>query len=78
MSRWVLDVEKLAAAVETVRRHRGISSRAVAAEIGVSPSTMTRLSQGQRPDADALVSLLAWLNAEIRTYTREGEEPNDV
>lgn len=37
----------------------------------MSPSTMTRLTQGHRPDADALVSLLAWLNAEIRTYTRE-------
>lgn len=71
MSRWVLDVPKLAAAVETVRRHRGISARDIAAETGLSPSTLTRLGQGQRPDADGLVSLLAWLNAEIRPYTRE-------
>lgn len=67
-SRQVLDVAALAAAVETVTRHRKISMRDVAAETGLSPSTLTRLAQGQKPDADALVTLLAWLNAEAATF----------
>lgn len=67
-SRQVLDVAALTAAVETVTRHRKISMRDVAAETGLSPSTLTRLAQGQKPDADALVTLLAWLNAEAATF----------
>jgi hypothetical protein len=45
--------------------------RAVAAETGLSPSTLTRLGQGQKPDADALVTLLAWLNADASTFAQE-------
>jgi transcriptional regulator with XRE-family HTH domain len=67
-SRQVLDVRALAAAVTTVARHRGISMRDVAAETGLSPSTLTRLSQGQKPDADGLVTLLAWLKAEATEF----------
>lgn len=73
MSGWALDIDKLAVAVDTVLRYRGISARAAAAEIGVSPSTLTRLKQGQKPDADGLVSLLAWLNAEAHTFTKAVE-----
>lgn len=64
----VLDVQALAAAITTVARHRGISMRTVAAETGLSPSTITRLSQGRKPDADALVTLLAWLKAEASAF----------
>ena len=51
--------------------------RDVAAETGVSPSTLTRLAQGQKPDADTLVTLLAWLNAEPAAFTvpRPAAEP---
>ena len=69
-TRHVLDVAALAAAVETVSRHRKISLRTVAAETGLSPSTLTRISQGQKPDADALVTLLAWLNADAASFAR--------
>ena len=70
-SRRVLDVQALAAAVETVARHRGISNRDVAAETGLSASTITRLSQGQKPDADGLVTLLAWLKADASAFAVE-------
>jgi transcriptional regulator with XRE-family HTH domain len=73
-SRHVLDVQALAAAVETVARHRGISNRVVAAETGLSASTITRLSQGQKPDADGLVTLLAWLKADAAAFAAEREE----
>ena len=71
VSRWELDITKLALAVETVLTHRGLSSRKGAAEIGLSPSTLTRLKQGQKPGADGLIALLAWLKAEARDFTKE-------
>ena len=67
-TRHVLDVPALAAAVTSVIRHRKISMREVAAETGLSPSTLTRMTQGQKPDADGLVTLLAWLNADAASF----------
>lgn len=56
-----LDVMSLHFALDAVRSHRGLSWRAVAAEVGCSPSTLSRLQDGCRPDADTLLSLLTWL-----------------
>jgi transcriptional regulator with XRE-family HTH domain len=67
---FVLDVEALNNAVLVVGRHRKISLRTVAEETGLSPSTLTRISQGHKPDADGLVSLLAWLNADVSAFTQ--------
>ena len=64
-TRHVLDVLTLAISVQAVARHRGMSMRQVARETGLSPSTLVRLANGQKPDADGLVSLLAWLG--VRT-----------
>ena len=69
ISRQVLDVAALSGAITAVARHRKISMRDVAAETGLSPSTLSRLAQGQKPDADSLVTLLAWLNAEPGAFT---------
>lgn len=77
-SRYELDIARLADAIETVKRHRGMSARAVAEETGLSPSTLTRMSQGQKPDADALVSLLTWLHTDAVLFTRprlNGDQP---
>lgn len=51
-SRYVLDLAALHAAVTAVVRHRQITMREVAAETGMSPSTLTRIGQGHAPDAD--------------------------
>ena len=67
-TRKVLDVPALTAALTSVVRHRKITMRDVAAETGLSPSTLTRLAQGQKPDADGLVTLLAWLNADAADF----------
>ena len=78
-SKQVLDVKALAAAIDTVARHRGISMRAVATETGLSPSSLTRIAGGQKPDADGLVTLLSWLNAKASAFTipRPPDEIND-
>ena len=82
-SRQVLDVGALASAIEVVARHRKISMRNVAAETGLSSSTLTRLTRGQKPDADALVTLLAWLNADAAAFavprtSRDASEAGDA
>lgn len=68
-SRHVLDTAALHHAIAAVALHRGISARTVSTETGLSPSTLTRLKNGQKPDADGLVSLLAWLGYSI-PFTR--------
>lgn len=64
-----LDVPRLAEAVRVITRHRNITMREAAAEMGVPPSGLTRLTQGRKPDADGLLSLLAWLRADASEYT---------
>lgn len=64
------DPEKLYEALDRKRRRRHIKWRDVAAGASVSPSTLTRISQGKRPDADSLVRLMAWLGQfDIRQFT---------
>lgn len=72
-SRHVLDASALHHAVAAVALHRRIGLRTVASETGISPSTLTRLKNGQKPDADGLMSLLAWLGYSVPfTRTRDG------
>ena len=60
MSRGVFDAEGFFAALDSHRIDREMTWRQVAKESGVSPSTLTRMAQGKRPDVDSLASLLAW------------------
>ena len=55
------DVSALHAALDSERRSRRLAWKDVAAESGVSASTLTRLSQGRRPDVDSLAALTTWL-----------------
>lgn len=61
MSRAQVNVAELYAALDDQRESRGLSWRGLARELGVSPSTMTRLRQGYRPDADGFAAMVAWL-----------------
>ncbi len=62
MPRSRIDVPALHAALDAARGSRGdLSWRQLAAEVGVSPSTMSRLANGHRPDVDAFAALVRWL-----------------
>jgi transcriptional regulator with XRE-family HTH domain len=56
------DGEGFYAALDRARRARDLSWRQVASEAGVSPSTLTRLGNGLRPDIDSFAKLVQWLN----------------
>jgi transcriptional regulator with XRE-family HTH domain len=47
-------------ALETTVTARSTTWKQVAAETGVSASTLTRMAQGRRPDAASLAALSAW------------------
>jgi transcriptional regulator with XRE-family HTH domain len=62
VSTYRLDVAELFRQLDARRRWRGLSWRALARELGLSASTLTRLRDGGgAPDADALMTLLVWL-----------------
>lgn len=74
MTAYQLDVPELYAHLDNMRRQGGLTWRGVAEIVGISPSTMTRLKDGKRPDADALVSLIAWLDLDL-SYVTKPKEP---
>lgn len=55
------DVDALHAALDGERIARRLTWKDVSAECGVSASTLTRLSQGKRPDVDSLTALTHWI-----------------
>lgn len=61
MTKTTVDVVALYGALDAARQARGLSWRQAAKEIGVSPSLLSRLANGQRPDADGFLTLTGWL-----------------
>ena len=64
------DVSALHAAMDSERRSRRLTWKGVAAESGVSASTLTRLSQGRQPDVNSLAALTAWLGMSADHFMR--------
>ncbi len=62
MARSKINVQALHAALDAERDARTLSWRQLAKEIDVSPSLLSRLSNGYRPDADGFATLVRWLN----------------
>ena len=54
------DGEGFYRALETTVAARGVTWKQVAADTGVSASTLTRMGQGRKPDASSLAALAAW------------------
>src|SRR6266516_913079 len=65
-------------ALDAQRQSQRLNWKQVAAESGVSASTLTRMAQGKRPDVDGLAALAAWSGLNTDDYVRsEGEvRPN--
>jgi transcriptional regulator with XRE-family HTH domain len=54
------DFQKFYEAVNAKRTERAASWRQVAREIGIGKSTLARMAQNKRPDADGLAALSFW------------------
>ena len=54
------DADAFYQVLDAERSQRRLTWKDVAAQTGVSPSTLTRLGQGRRPDVDSFARLVAW------------------
>src|SRR5260370_11650622 len=66
-----LDPDSLFAALEAARKDRDLTWFKVAKQTGVSQSTLTRLSQGRRPDVDGTLALTRWLGLPLEHFERD-------
>ncbi len=62
------------AALDAERATRKLTWKDVAQEAGISASTLTRMSQGRRPDVDGLATLLAWSGLDAASFIRSGSD----
>jgi transcriptional regulator with XRE-family HTH domain len=60
MKKGTFDASAFFSALDAQRAARRLTWKDVAAESGVSASTLTRMAQGRRPDVDSLAALIAW------------------
>ena len=74
MPRTQMNVQGLYAALDAVRGSRGLSWRQLAREVGVSPSTFSRIANGQKPDVDAFVALVRWLKVPAERFMIDDEQ----
>jgi transcriptional regulator with XRE-family HTH domain len=64
------DSEGFYEALDAARQAKKQNWKQVAAESGVSASTLTRMAQGKRPDVDGLAALAAWSGLNADDYVR--------
>jgi transcriptional regulator with XRE-family HTH domain len=83
MAKTTINTALLYSALDAARQERRLSWRALAGEIGVSPSLLSRLGNGLRPDTDGFATIVQWLKLPAEDFfdqgavdtasTREGE-----
>ena len=68
-----LNIAALADAVTARAAAQNLSMRELAHELGLAPSTLTRIRQGHRPDADALAVLLVWAGLTVEDLLSDSD-----
>lgn len=77
MTRYELDVEELRARLNSRRLTREMSWNALAIAVGVDKNVMQRIRSGKKPAADALLSLIAYLDIHPGLIMRRTNETPD-
>ena len=67
------DITAFFAALDAERAARALTWKQIAEETGVSASTLTRMSQGRRPDLDGLAALVRWSGLKVDTFMGTSE-----
>lgn len=68
MAKTKIDATALKESLDQVRMKRGISWRQLAIEIDVTPSLLSRLRNGHKPDAEGFMTLVRWLGMPAETF----------
>ena len=66
-----MKIEDLADMIRQKKGQMGV--RAAAAEIGISPTTLSRIERGHVPDVATLNKVCAWLEEEPEQFTGVGD-----
>jgi transcriptional regulator with XRE-family HTH domain len=78
MAKTTINTAALYSALDAARQERQLSWRALAGEIGVSPSLLSRLGNGLKPDTDGFATIIAWLRLPAEGFfEREGHRTDD-
>ena len=70
-----VDAAALQDALDQARAAKGLSWRQLAAEAGVTPSLLSRLRNGYKPDADGLMTLVRWLGMPAERFLVDAQAP---
>jgi transcriptional regulator with XRE-family HTH domain len=73
-----VDVASLHAALDAARSARNLSWRQLAARLDLSPSTLSRLSNGYTPDTAAFASMVTWLSVPAEDFMRSEQVEGEV
>jgi transcriptional regulator with XRE-family HTH domain len=74
MAKPQIDLGALYTALDSKRDAQRKSWRDVAGELEISPSVLTRLAQGRRPDLDTFLAMVRWLGTDADSFIR-GDRP---
>ncbi|MGC4941746.1 hypothetical protein [Kribbella sp. DT2] len=78
MAKITINTGALHSALDAARQERQLSWRGLAGEIGVSPSLLSRLGNGLKPDTDGFATIVAWLRLPAEDFfEREGQDDVD-
>lgn len=77
MAKTQIDARALQDSLDQVRMQRELSWRQLAGEIGVSPSLLSRLRNGYKPDAEGFMTLVRWLGVPAERFLIDDEAPTE-
>lgn len=77
MAKTTINTAALYSALDASRHERQLSWRALAGEIGVSPSLLSRLGNGLKPDTDGFATIVAWLRLPAEDFFEHDAERDD-
>lgn len=72
----ILNTSRFAEMIKSKRGNTGL--RALAAEIGISAATLSRIEQGNLPDIDTYIKLCDWLEVSTEFFTTSKQHSDDI
>lgn len=80
MAKTKIDARSLLGSLDQARQSKNMSWRQLAADAGVTPSLLSRLRNGYKPDADGFMTLVRWLGIPAERFlvdadARPGKQP---
>ena len=72
------DVGAFYSALDSQRLAKGLTWKEVSEQSGVSQPTLSRLSQGKRPDIDGLALLLTWSGLDAAFFLPNASSPEPL